>query len=104
MYINWSKIFLAIIYFLLTILLIILQLLIPLTQNGLIVGLIFTITTLFTCVLFASSAIAAFSKPLVTPNIAVALVSTITAVLLFLIQAYLFIRQIIDFLTIIFPK
>lgn len=104
MYFNWSKFIFALIYLILSLLVIAIQPFLPLNTIGLVIGLALTITALFSNVLFASSIISAFSRPLETPNIAVALVSTILAILLFLTQIYLFIRQIIDFLTLIFPK
>jgi hypothetical protein len=104
MYINWRKLLFALIYLFLTISLIIIQTLLPLNNYTIFAGLALTITTIFSSILFASSLVTAFHEPLTSPNIPLSLLASSSAILLVIIQVYLFILSIIAYITLIFPK
>lgn len=104
MFINWLKLLFAVIYLFITIGLGFIQLLLPPTFLSIIITLILLITSAITSTLFASNIINAFSKPLETPNIIVSLAASVIAILLVLIQVYLFILRVIDWIAIFFPK
>ena len=100
----WSKIPLALLYLSLVILFIIIQSIVPPTQNGLIATLILFISVAVADLLFVGNLVAAATPPLQPQNGVLSAIAIIIGLVLGIIETIIALRLVIAYIIIIFPK